>query len=41
LFGRLALDHRYHGQGWGNFLLLDALRVFCRCPIRHTGGSGA
>lgn len=26
LIGRLALDHRYHGQGWGSFLLLDALR---------------
>jgi GNAT superfamily N-acetyltransferase len=24
--GRLALDRRYHGQGWGGFLLLDALR---------------
>lgn len=26
LIGRLALDRRYHGQGWGSFLLLDALR---------------
>jgi GNAT superfamily N-acetyltransferase len=26
LIGRLAIDRRYHGQGWGNFLLLDALR---------------
>lgn len=25
LIGRLALDRRYHGQGWGSFLLLDAL----------------
>lgn len=28
LLGRLAIDRRYHGQGWGRFLLLDAL---CRC----------
>lgn len=26
LIGRLAVDRRYHGQGWGGFLLLDALR---------------
>lgn len=26
LIGRLALDQRYHGQGWGSILLLDALR---------------
>lgn len=26
LIGRLALDRRYHGQGWGSFLLIDALR---------------
>lgn len=26
LIGRLALDQRYHGQGWGSFVLLDALR---------------
>ena len=25
LIGRLAVDRRYHGQGWGSFLLLDAL----------------
>ncbi len=25
LIGRLALDRHYHGQGWGSFLLLDAL----------------
>jgi GNAT superfamily N-acetyltransferase len=25
LIGHLAVDHRYHGQGWGAFLLLDAL----------------
>ena len=25
LIGRLAIDRRYHGQGWGGFLLLDAL----------------
>jgi GNAT superfamily N-acetyltransferase len=25
LIGRLATDRRYHGQGWGSFLLLDAL----------------
>ena len=24
LIGRLALDRRCHGQGWGSFLLLDA-----------------
>ena len=28
LIGRLAIDRRYHGQGWGSFLFLDAL---CRC----------
>ena len=26
LVGRLALDRRQHGQGWGSFLLVDALR---------------
>jgi GNAT superfamily N-acetyltransferase len=31
LIGRLAIDRRYHGQGWGSFLFLDAL---CRCS--HT-----
>jgi GNAT superfamily N-acetyltransferase len=25
LIGRLAVDRNYHGQGWGSFLLLDAL----------------
>ena len=25
LIGRLAVDRRYYGQGWGSFLLLDAL----------------
>jgi GNAT superfamily N-acetyltransferase len=25
LIGRLAVDRRYHRQGWGSFLLLDAL----------------
>jgi len=30
LIGRLALDQRYHGQGWGSFLLLDALH---RCTM--------
>src|SRR3954465_12567011 len=30
LIGRLALDRRYHGQGWGSFLLIDALR---RCAL--------
>jgi GNAT superfamily N-acetyltransferase len=28
LIGRLAIDRRYHGQGFGSFLFLDAL---CRC----------
>jgi GNAT superfamily N-acetyltransferase len=26
LIGRLALDRSHHGQGWGSFVLLDALR---------------
>jgi GNAT superfamily N-acetyltransferase len=30
LIVRLALDRNYHGQGWGTFLLLDALH---RCTI--------
>ena len=30
LIGRLALDRRCHGQGWGSFLLLDALY---RCTL--------
>ena len=30
LIGRLAIDRRYHGQGWGSFLLLDALH---RCAM--------
>jgi GNAT superfamily N-acetyltransferase len=25
LIGRLAVDRRFHGQGWGSFLLVDAL----------------
>jgi hypothetical protein len=28
LIGRLPIDRRYHGQGWGSFLFLDAL---CHC----------
>ena len=30
LIGRLAIDRRYHGQGWGSFLFLDAL-YRCSC----------
>lgn len=30
LVGRLALDRRYQGQGWGSLLLLDALY---RCSV--------
>jgi GNAT superfamily N-acetyltransferase len=30
LIGRLAVDRRRHGQGWGSFLLLDALY---RCTV--------
>lgn len=26
LLGRLAVDSRFHGQGWGKILLIDALR---------------
>jgi GNAT superfamily N-acetyltransferase len=33
LIGRLALDRRYHGQGWGSFLLLDALHRCVRSDI--------
>ena len=33
LIGRLALDRRYHGQGWGSLLLLDALRRSIRSEI--------
>jgi GNAT superfamily N-acetyltransferase len=32
LIGRLALDRRYQGQGWGSFLLLDALH---RCATSN------
>jgi GNAT superfamily N-acetyltransferase len=33
LIGRLAIDRRYHGQGWGSFLLLDALHRCTTSPI--------
>ncbi|HEY1299039.1 MAG TPA: GNAT family N-acetyltransferase [Stellaceae bacterium] len=33
LIGRLAIDRRYHGQGWGGFLLLDALHRCVRSDI--------
>lgn len=33
LIGRLAIDHRCHGQGWGGFLLLDALYRCARSDI--------
>jgi GNAT superfamily N-acetyltransferase len=33
LIGRLAIDRRYHGQGWGGFLLLDALHRCTTSPI--------
>jgi GNAT superfamily N-acetyltransferase len=33
LIGRLAVDRRYHGQGWGSFLLLDALYRCARSDI--------
>jgi ribosomal protein S18 acetylase RimI-like enzyme len=32
LLGRLAVDHRYAGQGWGKTLVLDALR---RCLAHY------
>ena len=33
LIGRLAVDRRYHGQGWGSFLFLDALQRCTRSEI--------
>ena len=33
LIGRLAIDRRYHGQGWGSFLFLDALYRCCRSEV--------
>lgn len=33
LIGRLAIDRRCHGQGWGSFLLLDALYRCVRSDI--------
>jgi len=33
LIGRLAVDRRYHGQGWGSFLFLDALHRCTRSEI--------
>ena len=33
LIGRLAIDRRYQGRGWGNFLLLDALHRCTRSDI--------
>jgi GNAT superfamily N-acetyltransferase len=33
LIGRLAVDRRYHGQGWGSFLFLDALHRCARSEI--------
>lgn len=33
LIGRLAVDRRYHGQGWGSFLLLDALHRWSASEI--------
>jgi GNAT superfamily N-acetyltransferase len=33
LIGRLAIDRRYHGQGWGGFLLLDAVHRCVRSDI--------
>jgi GNAT superfamily N-acetyltransferase len=33
LIGRLAIDRRYHGQGWGSFLFLDALHRCARSEI--------
>jgi GNAT superfamily N-acetyltransferase len=35
LLGRLAVDRRYRGQGWGRFLLADALR---RCVGSELAG---
>ena len=33
LLGRLAIDRRHHGQGWGSFLLLDALHRSTRSQV--------
>jgi GNAT superfamily N-acetyltransferase len=33
LIGRLAIDRRYHGQGWGSFLFLDALYRCSRSDV--------
>ena len=33
LIGRLAIDQRHHGQGWGSFLFLDALYRCSRSEI--------
>jgi GNAT superfamily N-acetyltransferase len=33
LVGRLAIDRRYHGQGWGSFLFLDALYRCLRSEV--------
>lgn len=29
----LAIDRRYHGQGWGGFLFLDALYRYSRSEV--------
>jgi GNAT superfamily N-acetyltransferase len=36
LIGRLALDARHHGKGWGALLLVDALQ---RCLASGIGGA--
>ena len=33
LIGRLAIDRRYPGQGWGSFLFLDALYRCTRSEV--------
>jgi GNAT superfamily N-acetyltransferase len=33
LIGRLAIDRRYHGQGWGSFMFLDALYRCSRSEV--------
>jgi GNAT superfamily N-acetyltransferase len=33
LIGRLAIDRRHHGQGWGSFLLLDARHRCTRSQV--------
>jgi hypothetical protein len=33
LIGRLAIDRRYHGQGFGSFLFLDALHRCSRSEV--------